>query len=133
VRNGVVRYLLDTCAFLWWADGDPKLPATAEAAIRDRNNEIYLSSVSSWEIAIKVRIGKLVLAQSVSSYVNDQVALNSFKLLTVELPHTFRGSLLPRYHDDPFDLLLIAQAQEEILTILTSDPEFPKYPVQVLW
>jgi PIN domain nuclease of toxin-antitoxin system len=128
-----VRYLLDTCAFLWWADGDPKLSATAEAAIRDRNNEIYLSSVSSWEIAIKVRIGKLVLAQSVGSYVNNQVALNSFKLLTVELPHTFRVSVLPRYHDDPFDLLLIAQAQEEILTILTSDPEFPKYAVQVLW
>jgi PIN domain nuclease of toxin-antitoxin system len=128
-----LRYLLDTCAFLWWADGDPKLSATAETAIRDRNNEIYLSTVSSWEIAIKVRIGKLVLAQSVSSYVADQITLNSFKLLTVELPHTFRVSTLPRHHDDPFDLLLIAQAQEEILTILTSDSEFPKYSVQILW
>jgi len=128
-----VRYLLDTCAFLWWAEADPKLSTDAENAIRDPNNEIYLSVVCGWEIAIKVRIGKLSLAQPVGSYINDQLALYPFKSLLVEWKHTFRVPTLPRYHDDPFDLLIIAQAQEEGLTILTSDGNIPKYSVSVLW
>lgn len=128
-----VRFLLDTCAFLWWAEGDQQLSATAEAAIRDRNNEVYLSAASSWEIAIKVRIQKLVLAQTVEAYIDAQIAQSSFKPLTVELRHTYRVATLPRHHNDPFDLLIIAQAQEEGLTILTSDGNIPKYAVQVLW
>lgn len=129
-----MRYLLDTCAFLWWTDADPKLSKPAEAAIGDPANEVYFTVVSSWEIAIKVRIGKLALAQPVSSYIADQLALYPFiKLLPVELQHSYRAATLPRHHDDPFDLLIIAQAQEENLIILSSDHKFPAYPVGVLW
>ena len=128
-----MRYLLDTCAFLWWAEADPNLSVIAENAISDPNNEIYFTVVSSWEIAIKVRIGKLSLAQPVGSYIADQLSLYPFKLLPVELKHSYRAATLPRHHDDPFDLLIIAQAQEENLTILTSDSKFPAYSVSLTW
>lgn len=105
----------------------------AANVLANRTNDIYLSAASTWEISIKVSRGKLTLAQPVSSFVVAEIAQNQFEPLVVTLQHTYRVSTLPLHHKDPFDRLLIAQAQEEGLVILTRDPEFAKYQVQTLW
>jgi PIN domain nuclease of toxin-antitoxin system len=116
------------------------LSETARKIVEDRANDIYLSVASGWELAIKVRIGKLTLAQPVNSFVAEQIAQYAFKPLTVEFQHTYRLSTLPRLpqgqhpdEPDPFDLLLIAQGLVEGLAILTPDPKYAAYGVRVLW
>jgi PIN domain nuclease of toxin-antitoxin system len=128
-----VRALLDTQAFIWWANNDSSLSPTARSVIGNRANDIFLSAVSTWEMAIKVSIQKLSLAQPVSSFVSAQIAQYQFQSLTITLEHTYQLEGLPLYHNDPFDRLLIAQALVENLIILTCDPEFSQYAVQTLW
>lgn len=128
-----MKLLLDTHTFLWWAVGDPSLSATARTVLADRANEIYLSAVSSWEIAIKVSNGALTLAQPVDSFVDSQILQNQFERLEITLEHTYRVALLPFHHKDPFDRLLIAQAQEEGLILLSHDSKFVNYAVLTLW
>jgi len=128
-----VKILLDTHAFIWWAENNPILSTRARQAIADRTNEVYVSAVVAWEIAIKATLGKIVIFGSVADLVNEQVLLNDFKELPVLLAHTFRLQLLPLLHKDPFDRLLIAQADAEGLAIVTRDPQFPQYGVNLLW
>jgi PIN domain nuclease of toxin-antitoxin system len=128
-----VKALLDTHAFIWWANDDPSLSPTAKSVIADRSNEIFLSAITSWELAIKVSIGKLSLAQPVSSFVDAQIAQYSFQPLTITHVHTYQVETLPLHHKDPFDRLLIAQATIENLILLTCDSEFAPYGVPTLW
>jgi PIN domain nuclease of toxin-antitoxin system len=128
-----VKDLLDTHTFIWWANNDPALSVTVRGVLASRANDIYLSAVSTWEIAIKVAIGKLTLAQPVSSFVTAQVAQYQFQPLAITLDHTYQVESLPLHHNDPFDRLLIAQGLMENLVILTRDAEFPQYGVQTLW
>jgi len=128
-----VRALLDTHTFLWWVDADPLLSPAVREVLASKTNEIYFSAVASWEIAIKVSLGRLVLAGEIEGHIADQIQINEFRLLPIILSHTCRVSSLPFRHRDPFDRLLIAQAQLEDLVILTRDPKFRYYDVQTLW
>jgi len=128
-----VRALLDTHAFIWWANADPSLSSAARNAISDPTNEIYLSSATTWEMAIKIAIGKLTLSLPLDGVVQFQVQQYGFIPLLVEYEHTYRVRTLPLHHNDPFDRLLIAQAMVENLVLLTCDPKFVPYGVPTLW
>jgi PIN domain nuclease of toxin-antitoxin system len=128
-----MRLLVDTHAFLWWVEGAPSLPKRARAAIANEENECLLSVASAWELAIKAGLGKVRLALPVRRYVAEHVAANGFRLLDIELAHVGRVETLAPHHGDPFDRLLIAQALEERLPIVTADAVFGRYGVERIW
>lgn len=105
-----MRLLLDTHTFLWFLADDPQLSPAARRLIEDGTNEILLSMASLWEIAIKVSLGKLTLGGAFATFIPDQLTLNAFGLLPIELAHVTAVAALPFHHRDPFDRLLIAQA-----------------------
>ena len=128
-----MRLLLDTHALLWFCDGNPALSTTARTAMEDSANDRYVSHATPWEVAIKVALGKLDLQAGYDALFPDVLDANGFKLLPPSLDH-YRGVIaLPRHHGDPFDRLMIAQAQTEGLTIVTRDMHFPAYGVPLLW
>lgn len=127
-----MRVLLDTHAFLWMQTTPELLGAEARALVEDGANELLLSAVSSWEIAIKYRLGKLELPQSPEIYVPSRAAAVGVTALPVEHSHALRVAQLPAHHRDPFDRLLIATAHVEAVPVLTADPVFSRYGVDVL-
>ena len=128
-----MRVLVDTQVFLWWVEGDRVLPAKARATLADQENECLLSLASAWELAIKAGLGKLKLVVPVARYVIEHVAANGFRMLDIRLSHLGRVETLDAHHGDPFDRLLVAQALEEGLPIITADPVFRKYGVKCIW
>lgn len=128
-----MRALLDTHSYLWWVTGDPRLSEAAREVIEDGRNEVLLSVASAWELAIKSALGRLELANPIDELLPDSLARNGFRPLTVELPHALRVARLPPIHTDPFDRLIVAQAQVEDLPILTSDPAITRYEVDTIW
>jgi PIN domain nuclease of toxin-antitoxin system len=128
-----VDALLDTNAFLRWTTSDPLLSRRAYHTIADRANRIFVSAVTSWEIAIKVRIGRLTLAASVDTFVDSQIAANGFERLLIDFEDTYTVSTMPLYHNDPFDRLLISQALLRSIPIVTSDRQFRPYGVTMIW
>ena len=128
-----MRVLVDTHVFLWWVEGDRALPAKARAVLADPENECLISLVSAWELAIKASLGKLKLALPVKRYVVENVAANSFRMLNIEIAHVGRVEMLAKHHGDPFDRLLIAQALEENIAVVTTDPIYRKYGVKRIW
>lgn len=128
-----MQLLLDTNAFLKWVEGDPGLPRKARAAIADPDNECLVSTASAWEIAIKCGLGKLRLSMAAGRYLTDHVIANGFRLLDIELRHVARVEFLANHHRDPFDRLLIAQALEENLSVVSADQIFRKYGVKRIW
>ena len=121
------RLLLDTEAFIWWDANDRRLGIRARAVIQDAA-EVYVSAASAWEIAIKVALGKLRTTRRPSRALAD----SAFRELPVRFQHTEALSELPSYHADPFDRLILAVAQAEGLTIVTSDRQFDKYGLPLL-
>jgi PIN domain nuclease of toxin-antitoxin system len=128
-----VKLLLDTHAFLWWVEGTPPVGRRARAAVSNPDNEVLLSVASCWELAIKCSLGKLRLAQSLGRFLPEQLARNGFSLLEVQLRHVVRVADLPFRHRDPFDRLLVAQALEDELAVVSADRVFRKYGVTVVW
>lgn len=128
-----MRVLLDTHVFLWWAEGDRPLPARPRKLIADPDCECFVSLVSAWEMATKVRLGKLRLSVPVARYVTENIAANGFRLLEIGLGHIGRVESLALHHRDPFDRLLIAQALEEDIPVATADPVFRRYGVKRIW
>ena len=128
-----MRVLVDTHVFLWWVEGNRALPAKAHEALSDQDNECLLSLVSVWELAIKAGLGKLKLALPVQRYVVEHVTANGFRILDIRMEHVGRVESLDPHHGDPFDRLLIAQALEEKLPVVTADPVFRKYGVKRIW
>jgi len=128
-----VKALLDTHAFLWWNLDDAQLSARAREIIEDGHNEIYFSAASSWAIAIKTAKGRLILPEELGAYISKRLKLHHFQPLPIQISHTVQMFQLPHHHEDPFDRLLIAQAQLENLPILTLDPEIKKYQVETIW
>jgi PIN domain nuclease of toxin-antitoxin system len=127
-----MKLLLDTHAFIWW-DSDPaQLSAPALAALRDPANEVWLSVVSVWEMVIKAQLGKLTLRVPLADIVSQQQA-NGLQVLSVTLAHTLAVEALPAIHKDPFDRLLISQANAEGAELVSSDPLVRQYPVRILW
>ena len=128
-----MKYLLDTNVWLWSVGPIENIGASGLRIIEDGDSEIYLSTVSSWEIAIKARLGKYKLPEPPERYIPRKLAKQGIRPLPVGLDHSLKVFHLPLYHHDPFDHLLMAQAMVEGLVILTSDREFAKYPVEVVW
>ena len=128
-----MNYLLDTSTFLWYVSAQGALSAAAYSIIADADNNVYLSPVSIWELAIKYRIGKLsLISDSLSDWLDIHLATNSFRLLEIKISHLKRFAELPLIHRDPFDGLLIAQSLVENIPIITSGAAFDEYAVQRL-
>jgi PIN domain nuclease of toxin-antitoxin system len=128
-----MRLLLDTHALLWWVDDDPQLSTQARNLIGDAENDCYVSLVSAWEMAIKCATGQLKLAVSVQRYYQEHLPANDFQLLPIDLGHATLVETLPLHHRDPFDRLLIAQAWQEGLTLVSSDTAFDAYGITRVW
>ncbi len=129
----VVRYLLDTHAYLWWALADARLSAGALEVIADSDHEVLLSAASVWEISIKHSLGKLSLSAPLERVVLEEPARNGIGTLAMSPEHACRAGTLPLLHRDPFDRMLVAQAQLEELCILTADAWVGRYDVQTFW
>jgi PIN domain nuclease of toxin-antitoxin system len=123
-----VNLLLDTHILLWWLEDSPRLPAAAAGPIAAPDNQISVSAASAWEIAIKQATGKLQTAADIPRAIRDSDLLE----LPISIDHGFAAGALPRHHHDPFDRMLVAQAQIEGLTLVTVDPVFGLYDVRVL-
>lgn len=128
-----MKLLLDTCTFLWAVRGDSRLSAQAAAMFCDPANEVWLSAVSAWEIAVKHQLGKLPLADAPGLYVPRERQRHGINSLPVTEADTLMLGKLPAHHADPFDRLLICQAIQQGLVLLTPDPWIHRYPVAVQW
>jgi PIN domain nuclease of toxin-antitoxin system len=128
-----VRLLLDTHAFLWFVLNDPSLSPAARALISDPQNDVLISPVTCWEIAIKVSIGRYQLPGPFADFMNDQIARNALTMLSITVGHTAAVASLPFHHKDPFDRLLISQAIVENVPLLSADTVFDSYTVTRLW
>lgn len=127
-----MRVLVDTQCWLWMTSTPERFSAAGRAIVERREHDLYLSAASAWEIAIKHALGKLELPEPPAVYVPARMDATGVHALPVDHAHALRVSTLPHHHRDPFDRLLIAQAQIEDLTILTSDPMFDSYDVATL-
>ncbi len=127
-----MRLLLDTHVFLWAAGEPEELAEPARAAIADAENEIYVSAAVAWEITIKAALGKLKVPGEPASWFPARVRSLGFDGLPILAEHALAVGALPDHHHDPFDRILVAQAQLEGMRLVTRDPEIQKYPVQFL-
>lgn len=128
-----MRVLLDTHTLLWWLDGDRRLSRLARRTIADEANTVLVSAASAWEIATKVRIGKLPGAVDVAADVAGCLSRQRFDSLDITVLHAQRAGRLPGTHRDPFDRMLVAQAQIEDLPVVTNDAVFDEFGVTRVW
>ena len=128
-----MRLQLDTHSFLWFVEGNAQLSPEARRLIEDEDNVKWLSMASVWELAIKISIGKLSLAQPLKEYLAGQMERNGILLLPIALPHVLRIQTLPLHHRDPFDRLIIAQSLTEGMPLISTDTKFDAYGVKRLW
>lgn len=128
-----MRLLLDTHTLLWWLDGDRRLSRRARQTIGNDENIVLVSAASAWEIATKVRIGKLPGATDVAADIPGCLVRQEFESLDITVLHAQRAGRLPGDHRDPFDRMLIAQAQIEDLPVVTNDRVFDSYGVTRVW
>ena len=124
--------LLDTHALIWWLANSRRLGEQARLAMRDPRNAVYVSIVTAWEMAIKVGLGRLEVPNNVGAWLPAQLAANRFRLLPIALSHVLAVEHLPLHHRDPFDRLLIAQAQAEHLILVTKDATIARYGVVLM-
>jgi PIN domain nuclease of toxin-antitoxin system len=124
-----MRLLLDTHAFLWWLSDDATLSPIAREAITAPTSLVHVSAATVWEMAIKAHLGRL---DTGSADMVHEITANGFIELPMTARHAQTAGWLPRHHDDPFDRMLIAQAQTEALTIVTRDAAFQQYDVVLL-
>ena len=128
-----MKLLLDTHSFLWFIMGSPKLGEKARALIEDAGNEKLLSVGSLWEIAIKISLGKVKIAEPFDVLIPRQIETNGIQVLEIDIPHLAALLTLPFHHRDPFDRLLAAQCSAEKLPIVSIDPLFDAYAIQRFW
>lgn len=127
-----LRLLLDTHALLWWVTNDRRLSDLADAAMGDVANEVYVSAASAWEVTTKARLGKLTGGPLAIDF-PAEVSRQGFSRLPITLEHGQRAGNLPGPHRDPFDRMLIAQAQAEDLEMVSNEVLFDRYGVRRLW
>ena len=128
-----MRLLLDTHAVLWFAAGDPALPASVRDRLTDPANEIRVSHATVWELAIKISLGKLRLDRELSVWLDRYVEGNGFAYLPIAREHAAGVAALPHHHGDPFDRLLAVQCAAENLTLVSRDPAFDAYGIKRVW
>ncbi len=126
------RVLLDTHAVVWWLEGRPKLSRTACDAIEDSENTVFVSAASAWELAIKAKLGKFKSPQ-LARHLDHEIEEEGFVELPISIEHALRAGSLGRHHNDPFDRMLIAQAQIERMPIVSKDDLFDQYAIQRIW
>jgi PIN domain nuclease of toxin-antitoxin system len=122
------RILLDTHALIWWMNGDQALGEFALECIANENNQVYVSAASVWEMSIKRQLGKLECPVDLDSVIESL----GFSKLPISIFHSEQAGQLPIHHKDPFDRMLIAQAQAEGLQIITKDEHFPFYGISLI-
>jgi PIN domain nuclease of toxin-antitoxin system len=128
-----VRHLIDTHALLWWLADDPSLSPAARKAMAEISKVLLVSAASAWEIATKVRLGRLAGAAELAADFQGFMRREGFTTLDITADHAIRAGLLPGPHRDPFDRMLISQAQAENVPIVTKDRTFETYGVRRLW
>ena len=128
-----MKALLDTHTLLWWLDGDEQLSLTARNWIGIPEHRILVSAASAWEIATKVRIGKLPGAQAVAANFHECLISQGFTPLDITADHALRAGSLPGPHRDPFDRMLIAQAQALNIPLISNENSFDHYGIQRIW
>lgn len=128
-----MKILVDTQCFLWSFLDPTKLSDVAKEVLSAGREDLFFSAASSWEIAIKAGIGKLRLPEPPENYVPPRILRAGMTALNVSHAHALRVHALPPIHKDPFDRLLVAQAESEGLTVLTADPQIGRYSIPVLW
>ena len=127
-----MKILLDTHIFLWFISGDTKLSTDVRDAIRDPDNEVYLSAVSIWEAIVKYQLGKLPLPEPPETYLPKQRDLHQLSSLALDESSVVQLANLPPLHRDPFDRMLVCQALQNGLTIATVDAAVRAYSISVL-
>jgi PIN domain nuclease of toxin-antitoxin system len=128
-----MKLLLDTHVLIWLVEGSDNLSQLAKQAIEDENNSLHLSIASLWEMTIKMTLGKLQLGMSIDLIVESYLLPTGIEILPIHLNHLLVLRELPLHHRDPFDRLLISQAQAEKLTLVSGDRVFINYPVNIRW
>jgi PIN domain nuclease of toxin-antitoxin system len=128
-----MHLLLDTHTLLWWLEESSSLPRSARKLIASKGNDVFVSAASAWEIATKVRLGKLPVAIDLAHDFRGYLERERFETLAVNAEHGIRAGLLPGPHKDPFDRMLIAQALAENLVIVSNDVGFDGYGVKRVW
>lgn len=127
-----MKILLDTHVWIWMIMAPEKLAKHARRHVSREANELLLSAASAWEISIKWGLGKLTLPRIPSEFVPEHLAATKTFPLAIQHSHALRVAQLPRHHSDPFDRMLIAQAQIERVAIMTGDPAFKAYDIEVI-
>ncbi len=123
-----MRVLLDTHVLLWWLADDDRLTRSMRSAIQDERTTVLVSAVSAWEMAITAALGRLSLPEGLEAELEAQ----GFDELPVTVQDGLAAGALPRHHDDPFDRMLIAQAQRRELVLISADSRFAPYEVRLL-
>lgn len=128
-----MRILLDTHTFLWFIAGDTRLDVYARRLIEEPHNERYLSMASVWEITIKASLGRLTIPTPPSTLIREHIWANAIELLAIAPEHSDMLHTLPYHHKDPFDRLIVAQAMQAGMLLVTKDQAFGAYNVRVAW
>jgi len=128
-----MKLLFDTHTFIWWDSNRAKLSQTALTVLEDSSHILLLSVVSIWEIQIKQQLGKLTLNQPLTEIIESQQKNNSIEVLPIQLNHVLGLQSLPPIHKDPFDRLLISQANIENAVLVSRDPLLAQYSVKLIW
>jgi PIN domain nuclease of toxin-antitoxin system len=128
-----MKLLLDTNVFIWLNDAPHRVRDRVITVIANPDNDLFLSLTSIWEMQIKIQLGKLELSDSLPDILKTQQVENNIQILTINLNHIWSLENLPNHHRDPFDRLLIAQAQTEDMTLFSADGMFELYDVDLLW
>jgi PIN domain nuclease of toxin-antitoxin system len=128
-----MKLLLDTNVFIWLNDAPHRVKDRVMRIIANPDNDLFFSLTSIWEMQIKIQLGKLELSDSLPDILKTQQVENNLQILTIDLNHIWLLENLPNHHRDPFDRLLIAQAQTEGMTLVSADGIFEMYDVDLLW
>jgi len=128
-----MKLLLDTHAFIWWANEPEKLSSKVLSLCADAENTLIVSVASIWEMQIKTQLGKLKIALPLADLIRSQQQTNNIQILPIELEHVLELQKLPAHHHDPFDRLLIVQAKAEGALLVSKDKTFKKYKTKLLW
>ena len=128
-----MKLLLDTHTFLWWITDDPQLSKKARELIGDGHNILYWSAASSWEMSIKYALGRMPLPEAPEQFLPAEIGKNRLESLPIIDAHAFQAGQLPHHHRDPFDRMLVAQAQVESLALLSNDQQLNYYNVEIRW
>ena len=125
--------LLDTQAFLWIAIDDERMPRGLKSVLREPAHDLYLSAVSSWEITVKAKAGKLLLHMPAWAFILESRERLGVRALSLQETAVAHVTKLPEIHRDPFDRMLVCQAIQHSMTIVTSDAQIRRYPIKTLW